>query len=238
MPDTPDYSWPAPTSRRVIGKRTSRLDGVAKASGRAKYAYDVQRPGLLFGAILTCPHAHARLKTIDTSAAEKSPGFASVELMAKPGEEIQYAGYEVVAVAAETELQATDALRKIKVDYEVLPHFVNEQDLKNAGSNAKASGEQTTGDVDKAFQEADAVSEGVYGLPVLNHSTLEAHGQVAEWKGDQLDYWPSTQNVFGIAGEVAKLLEIPLTNVHTHMDVVGGGFGSKFGADRCPSRCS
>jgi xanthine dehydrogenase YagR molybdenum-binding subunit len=238
MPETPDYSWPLPPKRQVIGKRMKRLDGVVKASGRAKYSSDLQRPGMLFGAILTCPHAHARLVSMDTAAAAKAPGVMAVEPMATAGEEIQYAGYEVVAVAAETEDQARDALRLIKVQYEVLPHFVDEQDLKNAGSNAKAAGEQTAGDIDKAFQEADAVSEGVYGLPVLNHSTLEAHGQVAEWKGDHLDYYPSTQNVFGIAGEVAKMLEIPLTNVHTQMDYVGGGFGSKFGADRWGPVCA
>ena len=121
MPDLPDYSWPPPEKRRVIGKRLSRLDGVMKASGRAKYSYDIQQPGMLFGAILTCPHAHARLSDVDTSAAEKTPGVAAVELMAKPGEEIQFAGYEIAAVAGETEEIAQDAIRKIKADYEVLP---------------------------------------------------------------------------------------------------------------------
>ena len=89
MPDAPDYSWPAPEKRRVIGKRQSRLDGAAKASGRAKYSYDLQRPGMLYGVILTCPYAHARLTALDTTAAEKSKGVAAIELMAKPGEEIQ-----------------------------------------------------------------------------------------------------------------------------------------------------
>jgi len=72
MPDTPDYSWPAAEKRRVIGKRTSRVDGYAKSSGQAKYAYDTQRPGLLYGAVLGCPHAHARVTSIDASAAQKS----------------------------------------------------------------------------------------------------------------------------------------------------------------------
>ncbi len=232
MPDTPDYSWPAPEKRRVIGKRHSRLDGVAKASGRAKYSYDLNRPGMLFGLILTCPHAHARITAIDTNAAEKSKGVAAVELMAKPGEEVQYEGYEIVAVAAETEDQARDAMRKIKVDYEVLPHFVNEADLKSAGSNAKPSGEQKAGDPDQAFKEADVTSEGVYGLPIINHSCLEAHGQVTAWNGDHLDYWPSTQGVSVLGGDLAKMIQIPATNVHTHMDYVGGGFGSKFSPDR------
>jgi xanthine dehydrogenase YagR molybdenum-binding subunit len=238
MPETPDYSWPAPEKRHVIGKRTRRLDGVVKASGRARYSHDVQLPGLLYGVILTCPHAHARLTAIDTSAAEKSKGVAAVELMAKPGEEIQYAGYEVAAIAAETEDQARDAMRKVKVDYEVLPHFVEEQDLKAAGANAKPSGEQTAGDPDQAFKDADVVSEGFYGTPVINHSCLEAHGQVIQWKGDELHYWPSTQSVSIVGGDLAKMLSFPATGVHTHMDHIGGGFGSKFGPDRWGPACA
>jgi len=232
MPDTPDYSWPPVEKRRVIGKRTSRLDGFAKSSGRAKYSYDIKRPGMLYGAVLTCPHAHARLTGIDAGAAEKSPGVTAVELLAKPGEEIHYAGYEVAAVAATAEELARDALRKIKVEYEVLPHLVDERDLSKAGSRAKPSGEQVTGDPDQAFKEADVVSEGFYGIPVLNHCCMEAHGQVIEWKGDQFEYWPTTQNLSGIGGDLAKVLEIPATSVHTHMEAMGGGFGSKFGHDR------
>ena len=66
----PDYSWPAQDSRRLMGKRISRIDGREKASGRAKYASDLNKPGLLFGALLTCPHAHAKVVSIDTSDAK------------------------------------------------------------------------------------------------------------------------------------------------------------------------
>jgi xanthine dehydrogenase YagR molybdenum-binding subunit len=222
----------------VIGKRTSRLDGYAKSSGKAKYSSDVKRPGLLYGAVLTCPHAHARVTSIDVSAAEKSKGVTAVEVLAKAGEEIQWAGYEVAAVAATSEDQARDALRKIKVQYEVLPHVVDERDLSKIGNRGKPSGEQVTGDPDQAFKDADAVSEGFYGIPVLNHCCLESHGQVIEWKGDQMEYWPSTQNLSGISGDLAKVLEIPVTGVHTHMDVMGGGFGSKFGHDRWGEYCA
>lgn len=238
MAETLDYSWPAKEKRRVIGKPLPRIDGYAKSSGRAKYAYDVHRPDMLYGALLTCPHAHARITSIDTSAAEKSPGVMAVDLMARPGEEIQYAGYEIASVAATTLEQARDAVRKIKVAYEVLPHLVDERDLAKAGSRAKASGEQVSGDPDQAFKEADVVSEGFYGIPVLTHCCMEAHGQVIEWKPDRFDYWPSTQNVSGVGGDLAKVLEIPATNVHTHMEAMGGGFGSKFSHDRIGETCA
>ena len=238
MPDAPNYSWPAQDQRRIMGKRVPRIDGAMKASGRAKYSYDIARPGMLYAVLVTSPHAHAKLTSLDTAAAEKSRGVLAVELMAKPGEEMQWAGYEIAAIAAETEELALDAARKVKAEYEVLPHFVNEQDLKSAGKNAKQSGEQVTGDPDAALKEAEVVSEGYYGIPVLNHCALESHGQVVEWKGDQMEYWPSTQNVAGIGGDLAKALEFPAANIHTHMDVVGGAFGSKFSPDRWGEACA
>jgi xanthine dehydrogenase YagR molybdenum-binding subunit len=233
-----DYSWPPVEKRQRIGKRTTRLDGPVKASGRIKYGSDINRPGLLHATILTCPHAHARIRAIDTAAAEKIPGVTAVDLMAKPGEEVQYAGYEIVAISAGTIDQARDAARAVKVDYEVLPHLVNEADLSKAGQNGTPSGEQTTGDPETALKEAEVVSEGFYAIPVITHCCLEPHGQVIEWKGDQLSYWCSSQNVSGIPGDLAKSLEIPATNVTTYQDAVGGGFGSKFGPDRWATACA
>lgn len=228
----PDYSWPAKEKRKLIGKRISRLDGPDKATGRAKYGSDISRPGMLYGAILTCPHAHARVTSIDTSEAEKMSGVTTVQVVSGPGTECQWAGTEIAAAAATTEQGVYDALRKIKVQYEVLPHFVKDEDLEGAGSRAKAAGEELTGDPDKAFQEADVTHEGYYGVPVILHSCLEAHGQVIQWKGDRIDYWCSSQNVSGLRGDLATGLKVPATQVHVHQDHVGGGFGSKFSADR------
>jgi xanthine dehydrogenase YagR molybdenum-binding subunit len=217
--------------RRVIGKATKRLDGPMKSTGRAKYASDFTQKDLLQGALLTSPHAHARVTSIDTSEAEKLPGVTAVRVIASAGTELMWAGQEVASVAAETEEVAKDATRRIKVQYEVLPHLVREDDLAKAGPRAKAAGEQVTGDPDKAFQEADAVVEGRYGIPVITHCCLEPHGNVVEWKGDKLNLYPSTQNVSGIGGDLSQNLKVPATNVHTNMQYIGGGFGSKFSAD-------
>ena len=70
----PDYKWPEASKRSLIGKRMSRVDGPLKSSGRAKYSYDIVRPGMLYGKVVRSPYAHARVKSIDTSAAEKMPG--------------------------------------------------------------------------------------------------------------------------------------------------------------------
>jgi xanthine dehydrogenase YagR molybdenum-binding subunit len=224
--------------RKVIGKPHNRLDGFAKSSGRAKYPSDVNRPGMLHGAILTSPHAHCIIKSIDTSAAQKMPGVSSIRVTAAAGAEIQWAGAEIAWVAADTEQHAIDAVRAIQVEYNVLPHFVSDEDKAKAGARAKPAGEQTTGDVDEAFQAADAVIEGYYAIPVLAHCCLEPHGQVIEWKGDRLEYWPSSQAVSTVAGDLAQQLKIPASQIHVSMDYMGGGFGSKFPSDIWGAECA
>jgi xanthine dehydrogenase YagR molybdenum-binding subunit len=215
-------------SRKVIGKPHKRLDGPQKASGRAKYTSDLKMKDLLYAAYLTCPHGHARITSIDTAAAEKINGVQAVHVVAEAGKELQWHGQEVAAVAATSEEIAREAVRKINVVYEVMPHFVNEADLGKAGSRGKAAGEKVTGDPEKALQEAEAVSEGTYGIPVITHSCLEPHGLVIQWQGDQVQAWPSTQFVTGWAGTLAPNLKVPVANIKVKMDYIGGGFGSKF----------
>jgi xanthine dehydrogenase YagR molybdenum-binding subunit len=233
----PEYSWPPMDQRRVIGKPTKRRDGLEKSTGRAKYSSDQKPPEMLFGALLTSPYAHARITGIDTSEAEHLPGVTALRVIIPNGKdtivgrEVSWEGEEIAAVAAVTEEIANDALRKIKVQYEVLPHLVNEDDLAKAGNRAKPAGEQVTGDPDKAFQEADAVLEGNYGIPVITHCCLEPHGNIVQFSGDHINLWPSTQNVSGIGGDLGKSLEVAAANIHVQMQYIGGGFGSKFAAD-------
>lgn len=234
----PNYSWPPMDQRKVLGKPHNRLDGFAKSSGRAKYPSDVNRPGMLHGVILTSPHAHCVIKSIDIAAAQKMPGVSSIRVTAPAGTEIQWAGSEIAWVAADTEQHAIDAMRAIKVDYNVLPHFVTEEDKGKAGTMAKPAGEQTTGDVDEAFKAADATVEGYYAIPVLTHCCLEPHGQVIEWKGDKMEYWPSSQAVSTVAGDLAQQLKIPASQIHVSMDYMGGGFGSKFPSDIWGAECA
>ena len=228
------YDWPPPSERHLIGTRVKRIDGPAKTSGRARYSFDINRPGMLFGKILRCPYAHAKISSIDTADAEKIPGVKAVEVIQKPGTEIQWAGDEIVGVAAETEEAAEDAIRAIKVEYEELPFLVNEEDLSKAGDHVKPAVQQKVGDPDKAFQDSDVViSEGYYGSPVITHCCLESHGQVVEWTDPQsLRVWASTQGVSVLGGQFAEPLGIQQNNVNVICDYVGGGFGSKFQADR------
>jgi xanthine dehydrogenase YagR molybdenum-binding subunit len=231
MANTPDYSWPPMGKRKVMGQRLKRIDGPQKASGRAKYGSDQHLKGMLFAAYVTCPHAHARVTAVDTGAAEKMSGVKAVHVMAPAGQEIQWAGWEVAAVAATTEEIAKDAVKKIQVTYEAMPHLVREDDLSKAENRSKKGSDATQGDPDKAFQEAEVVSEGEYGIPVVTHCTLETHGQVIQWQGDNVLVWSSTQNITDYASSLAQNLKIPATNIRVKQDHIGGGFGSKFSPD-------
>ena len=229
----PEYSWPEVGKTAHIGKRIHRVDGPAKVTGKAKYTYDVKRPGMLYAKMLRCPYAHARVLKIDTSQAEKLPGVAAVQIVQGPGTEIHWAGDDVVAVAAVDEQTAEDALHRIRVEYEKLPHLVREEDRDKAGDRARPMEEKVEGEPDQAFQKPDLVIvEGDYSLPVITHCCLETHGHVAEWEGDTLVVYPSTQGVERVSGQFAEALDIPATSVRTLMQYVGGGFGSKMAADR------
>ncbi|MFL5241807.1 MAG: xanthine dehydrogenase family protein molybdopterin-binding subunit [Gemmataceae bacterium] len=244
-------TWPK--ERRLLGTRIQRLDGPEKSTGRAKYSFDINRPSMLHALILRCPHAHARLIALDTTEAEKLPGVKAIHVIVPwttPGPELFYAGDEILGLAADTEEHAHDALRAVKAKFEVLDHFVTEEDALKATTaltvsgkrddktgaaletNIKPGGEGTIGDPDSAFRAADVVVEGDYGCPTISHQCLESHGLVAEWDPDgKLTVWASTQAVAGTAGELAKYFNIAATKCKCITHYMGGGFGSKFGPD-------
>jgi xanthine dehydrogenase YagR molybdenum-binding subunit len=238
-------SWPK--KRRLLGSKVKRLDGPAKATGTAKYTYDVNRPGLLHAVIVRSPHAHAKIKSIDTAAAEKMPGVKAIHPIRKAGDEVYYAGDEILALAADTEEHASDAARAVKVDYDVLDFLVKEEDVlnlkddkgtvppvgpKRERNNRRPPQEGETDNVGEGMKNAEAVSEGTYGVPTICHQCLEPHGLVAEWgQDDTLTVWASTQAVFGTAQALARNFRIPETKVKCITHYIGGGFGSKFGPD-------
>jgi xanthine dehydrogenase YagR molybdenum-binding subunit len=147
MPDvTPNYAWPDADHRTLIGKRITRVDSSDKVSGQAKYTYDVDRPGMLYGKVLRCPYAHAKIVSIDTGAAEKMPGVKAVHIVQGPGSTIHWEGDEIVAVAATDEPTAEDAIRVIKVAYQQLPHLVS--DAEPPKGAAQGQGPLSMDDID------------------------------------------------------------------------------------------
>jgi xanthine dehydrogenase YagR molybdenum-binding subunit len=231
-------AWPEST--RLISSSITRIDGMAKASGRAKYPSDIRPEGMLFGVLLTSPHANAVVKAIDIAAAKKLPGVKAILLLVTPGEaKLLYEGQEIAAVAAETEEKARDAARAIKVDYEILPHVVTERQAMATdapkvfpGGNSRPGRAVTNGKPEEAMKTADATIEATYSLPVITHVCLEPHGLTAEWKGsDSIVAYASTQSVMAVAKDLSDNLGVEASKVTVLTEVMGGGFGSKFSAD-------
>ncbi len=239
-----DYKWPPADKRTLIGKRISRIDGPWKSSGRAKYTYDVNRKDMLQGKMVFSPHAHAKITAIDTSEAEKMPGVKAVQIMTPAGLEVLWQGQPVLALAAETEDQVRDAARKVRITYDPLPYLVEDTIPAKAGAKyTKELTERTSGDPTAGFQQAQVTSQGTYGCPVITHCCMESHGQVTEWEGDKLTVWASTQNVSGIGQEISEGLagsniKVPISQIEVITPVMGGGFGSKFGADDWGVACA
>src|SRR5262249_26651611 len=241
-------SWPE--KRRLIGTKIQRLDGPAKSTGKAKYSFDINLPGMLNAQILRCPHAHAKIKELDASAAENMPGVKAIHVIKKAGDELFYAGDEILGLAADTEEHAADALRAVKITYDELPFLVKEEDaLKNDKNTVPPVGpkqermnlrppiERQTKDFEKGMAGADAKVKGEYGVATICHQCLESHGLVAAWDKDGgLTVYASTQAVDGTAKALggyfrSKGVDLPESKVKCITHYMGGGFGSKFGPD-------
>ena len=113
-----EFKWPEAGQKWRLGREITRIDGPAKVSGNAEYTYDVDLFGMLYGTLVVCPYAHARIVSIDTSAAEGMEGVKAVKVIQDVGAEIQWAMDEVVGIAAETEEICRDAARAVRVRME------------------------------------------------------------------------------------------------------------------------
>ena len=247
---------PYPVGERPItGKRRARLDGPQKVTGRAAFTHDARRPGMLHARILRSPYAHAKILSIDTSVAERIPGV----VIENPKKNVvRYHGEAVLALAAPTVAAAEDAMRAVKIAYDVLPHTVSLAAARKEGSTlvfqkpveenrtagdepgAAAALPQTgnirgpkasgKGDIDKGFAEADGTLEVVTTTSVQGHVCMETHSLFAEWVGDALEVQASTQGTFSVRDELSEVLKLSKDKVIVHAEFTGGGFGSKFGA--------
>ena len=232
----PKYAWP--TKPTLLSTPVQRLDGPDKVTGRARYTYDINRPGMIYGAMVRSPHPHARIVSIDLSAAKSAPGVKAALTAKEPGAQVMYQGDPVAAIAADTEEHARDAVRLVRVEYERLPHLSSEAQAMapdapvvfTNGNTRKANADET-GDLDAGFKQAAHIVEATYSTHVITHVCLETHGAVCEWDGDKLTAWVTTQGVHQCAQGFAQSLGIPQPNVRVITQYMGGGFGSKFAPD-------
>ena len=259
---------------RWVGTRPVRPDGIDKVTGRANFGADFTMPGMLVGRILRSPHAHARIAGIDASAAHAVAGVKAVvtaadfpdipdgELMVGEGPmnfrdlscnvmargKALYDGHPVAAVAATSRAAAEEALDRIRVEYEVLPHVIEVLDAMEAGapllhddmftegvdpkpgrpSNVASRVEFSLGDIETGFAAADVVVEGEYTTEAVHQGYIEPHAAVASVAEDgQCTIWCSSQGQFMVRAYCAKLLGIENSSIRVVPSEIGGGFGGK-----------
>lgn len=248
QPDDAPFAWPRTT---VVGTAQPRVDGYERVSGSAVYPSDVVLPGMLYGAMLRCPHANARLLRLDTSRAESMPGVRAVIHAGTPGADLPwswrgaasslfpahccYEGEPVAAVAAEDPYQARDALAAIEAEWQVLPFVSDELEalagdappVHDGGNRVSEPQVYERGDVAAGFAAADVVLESDFRCRCEMQSPLELHGCVARWDGDRLTVWESTQGVYAVHELLTSTLGLPSSKVRVIGHYMGGGFGSK-----------
>lgn len=242
----------------TLGAGVPQVNHRAKVVGAAEYAGDVKLPGMLHGAILRSPYAHARIVSIDTSAALALPGVKAVLTGADapatpwgggPAKErfilakdvVRFAGEEVAAVAAVSEAIARDALDLIRVEYEALPPLLSVDDALLPGAPTVHPGRESNvahkiafnrGNVDEGFKQADLVLEATYQTSAQYPGYLEPMVSVAMVEPDgRLHVRTSTQTVFLARARIAKALERPVSSVRVTQQTTGGGFGGKIVED-------
>ena len=239
----------------TIGRRNRKVEGLAKVTGRAIYADDLVLPRMLHAKLLRSIHAHARILSIDASAALARPGVHAVitgkDLPAYFGiipwtedeqalceSKARYVGDAIAAVAADTELIAEEALRAIRVEYEVLPavtdidealaHPEIQVNEKASEGNISKQVRLEFGPVDAAIENSDAVVEAEYWYEGSTHAPIEPHCCVAEFDATGLlTVWSSTQVAHYLHRDLAKVLGLPTQRVRVVQPVVGGAFGGK-----------
>jgi CO/xanthine dehydrogenase Mo-binding subunit len=248
-----------------VGARIPRVDAQDKVTGHAVYGFDVDLPGMLHGATLRSPLPHARIIEIETSEAMKAPGVRAVvagrdfpftfgtAIKDQPFlaiDRVRYVGEPVVAVAAETEVAATDALQKIRVRYEELPAVFDPREAIKEGSplvhpnlgqyphsghpivprtNVPVLRTYRLGDVEKGFAEADEIFEDEFSAHAVSHAAIEPHVAVAQYQPTTNHYtiWSSTDRPYVLTRELADALGIPTNHIRYIVPYVGGAFGGK-----------
>ncbi len=245
--------WDLDSRLTQVKGRHARLEAPLKVTGRAKYTYDVQLPGMLWAKMVRAPIPAGKIVRIDTAKAARLPGVKAV--WATEAKQVRFAGQDIAAVAAISQEIAEDAARLVEVEYEPTP-FVTELEaamapnaplvfaegqapgapkaprkgnvvgpLPPSGTGGARGG--TRGDIEKGFAEAETVHEATYRLAVHTHAVLETHGVVASWEGDQLTVYTSTQGIFMVRAALAETFNLPRNKVRVISEHMGGGFGSK-----------
>ncbi|MDQ3747551.1 MAG: xanthine dehydrogenase family protein molybdopterin-binding subunit [Acidobacteriota bacterium] len=229
---------------RYIGKEMSRVDGVAKVSGKAKYAAEFQVSNPAYGYLAMSRIAKGAIKTIDASAAEKSPGVIKVfthlnalkvadkdkAFRALQSDKIVFSNQPIALVVAETFEQARAAANLISATY---AKEKSTTDAKQAQTIAARSG-KPRGNPQQALESAPVKISAEYTIPIEHHNPMEMHGAIALWENDKLTIFDKSQGVYGVRGHLAQSFGIAPESVNVVSPFVGGAFGSSLNPNYYP----
>jgi 4-hydroxybenzoyl-CoA reductase subunit alpha len=240
----------------IIGKPNMKVDAMAKVSGETLFADDMALPRMLFCKIKRSPHPHARIVGVDTSRAEAMEGVVATligkELPIPFGilpvsedehalciDKVRFVGDPVAAVAAVDEETAEEAIKRIEVDYEVLPPIMSIEEAlasdeepihrsERVQGNVQKAVSLQFGDIEEGFAEADHVREDTYFFQGNTHLPMEQHAALASFGADgKLTVWSSTQTPHYVHRAMSKVLAMPPSQVRIIACPNGGGFGGK-----------
>src|SRR4051812_44883806 len=222
----------------AVGQRATRPDGRLHGLGQTKYIDDWYFPGMLFAKIKRAGVASAKIKSIDTSEAEKMPGVIAVitgkdvpcntfgpSLKDQPvlaDTRVFHAGDGVAAVAAVTEQIAADALEKIKVEYEVLTPVLDPLEslkLETPGVHAPSANVYghkliKKGDIEKGFAASHHIFEGSFRTQMVEHVPLEPHSALAQWDANgRLTVYSTLGRITLGRADIARTLGIPMSRI-------------------------
>ncbi len=235
-----------------IGKGVPKLDAPPKAAGEARYVQDYDLPGMLHAKILRTDRVHARIKSIDTSAAKKLPGVHAVITAADienvpfghgrdntplKGDTVTCIRDEIAAVAADTVEIAAEAVKLIRVEYEDLPEIFTVADALADGApvmfddcpdNIRFKYDYHHGDLQAGIDASDVIVESTFDLQFVTHCCMGVSGIIADFSvtGD-LTVISQTQVPFSYRRDLGTIVGVVPERIRVIQPVIGGGFGSK-----------
>ena len=260
-----------PGDFRVVNRSVPREDGVAKVTGQARFTSDIILDGMAYAKVLRSPFAHARILSIHAQHVSRQPGVIAVltgddvkgtlnpyyghavkdhPLIAI--EKVRFVGEPVVAVIAEDELSALEALEEIVVEYEELPAVLTVEEALAEGAplvherlyregsfrgfedprpegltNICQAVRVEWGDVDEGFARARYIVEGEYSFPMAYAYAMEPYVAIADVREGGVTVYTSAQHPFMVRHDLAEIFRLPLHQVRVIVPYVGGGYGSK-----------
>jgi len=206
-----------PAELKVMGQPQPRRDALKKVTGEAHYAGDLRLPGMLYARILRPPAHGAKLKDLDTSAAEKISGARVI----RDG--------DLIAVLHEFPDEAERAMTLIKAQYDLPDATLDDKNIFDHLIKAAPEGRTVAqgGNLEEGAKLAAVSFDETYLNSYVAHATIETHTALVSVEGDKATAWASSQAPFGVRDEVAQAAGISAQNVHVISPFIGGGFGGK-----------